>query len=309
MYSPVNFCPPENGTLPCPAPAGAVVPWQPSPAELALPAAADRRGAVQVGTKLLYIGGSDGKAASADVFVATDRRRQHVRRLDRGTGTARARADAATIFSVASIYVIGGADADGKPTTTVWSLTPDAETGALVEWKTVDTLVLPEARALAAVAAAADGLILVGGIGPSGPVATTWKSSFDSKGALTKWVDNQPMPEARSDHLAAVLGDYLWVYGGSDPNGNPTATVLRGSVTTPAADPDAPAGTPAPSSLVSAWATTPGTGNLPVARTDATGYVANGAMYLVGGSDGSTTKRRSTGRSHPGPARSIRGST
>ena len=79
------------------------------------------------------------------------------------------RADAATIFSGGSIYVIGGADADGKPTTTVWSLTPDPETGALVEWKTVETLVLPEARASAAVVAAADGLILVGGIGGVGP--------------------------------------------------------------------------------------------------------------------------------------------
>ena len=42
-WSPVNFCPPENETLPCPAPAGATLPWQPRPAEIQLPAAAHRR--------------------------------------------------------------------------------------------------------------------------------------------------------------------------------------------------------------------------------------------------------------------------
>ena len=40
-WSPVNFCPPENQTLPCPAPVGAVVPWDGAPAELV---AARRRG-------------------------------------------------------------------------------------------------------------------------------------------------------------------------------------------------------------------------------------------------------------------------
>ena len=43
--TPVNLCPPENLTLPCPAPAGALLPWQVSPSELALPAGppVDRR--------------------------------------------------------------------------------------------------------------------------------------------------------------------------------------------------------------------------------------------------------------------------
>ena len=37
-WSPVNLCPAENEDLPCPAPAGAVLPWQPSPAQINLPA-------------------------------------------------------------------------------------------------------------------------------------------------------------------------------------------------------------------------------------------------------------------------------
>src|SRR5512144_2364609 len=68
--TPVNLCPAENAGLPCPAPGGAMVPWQLSPAEISLPGGRTDGAAVQVGTKLLFIGGSDGKTASADVYVA-----------------------------------------------------------------------------------------------------------------------------------------------------------------------------------------------------------------------------------------------
>ena len=63
LWSPINFCPPSNVNLPCPAPVGATLPWQPSPHEIQLPAgradgvaAVDRPG-------YLYAGGTDGKRA------------------------------------------------------------------------------------------------------------------------------------------------------------------------------------------------------------------------------------------------------
>src|SRR3990172_2657191 len=43
-WSPVNFCPAENKTLPCPAPVGAVIPWEASPGELSLPEPRTRSG-------------------------------------------------------------------------------------------------------------------------------------------------------------------------------------------------------------------------------------------------------------------------
>ena len=51
-WSPVNLCPPDNESLPCPAPAGALVPWHPSPPELTLPEARTDGAVLQVGTKL-----------------------------------------------------------------------------------------------------------------------------------------------------------------------------------------------------------------------------------------------------------------
>jgi len=66
-FSPINFCPPSNRTLPCPPPVGATLPWDPSPTELALPAGRTGGTAVQLGLNLIYIGGSDGTAATATV--------------------------------------------------------------------------------------------------------------------------------------------------------------------------------------------------------------------------------------------------
>src|SRR5688572_5384274 len=69
-WSPVNLCPAENRTLPCPAPIGAVLPWERSPEQLDLPQPRTDGAVIQVGTRLLYIGGSDGTTASDAVFVA-----------------------------------------------------------------------------------------------------------------------------------------------------------------------------------------------------------------------------------------------
>ncbi len=41
--SPINLCPAENNGLPCPAPAGAVIPWEQSPENLSLPGRRPRR--------------------------------------------------------------------------------------------------------------------------------------------------------------------------------------------------------------------------------------------------------------------------
>ena len=42
-WSPINLCPPENQTLPCPAPVGAIVPWATSPTAARPAGGPDRR--------------------------------------------------------------------------------------------------------------------------------------------------------------------------------------------------------------------------------------------------------------------------
>ena len=51
-------------------PVGAIVPWAASPTELDLPRRRTDGAVVQLGTQLLYIGGSDGTTAQSTVYVA-----------------------------------------------------------------------------------------------------------------------------------------------------------------------------------------------------------------------------------------------
>jgi len=64
VWSPINLCPPSNETLPCPAPVGAIIPWQPSPAELNLPAPRTDGSVIQVRAVGRAIDASDRKKGS-----------------------------------------------------------------------------------------------------------------------------------------------------------------------------------------------------------------------------------------------------
>ncbi|HEU0235274.1 MAG TPA: hypothetical protein VFR14_02410 [Candidatus Limnocylindrales bacterium] len=278
-FSPVNFCPPENETLPCPAPQGAVLPWHPSPTELSLPEARTDGALVQLGNQILFIGGSDGTTATGEVLVATTSGTGNFDRWARGPSLPAPRADAGVAFFGGSIYVVGGYDADGAPTDTTFVLTPDAASGALGEWQTSEAaelpLDLPEARAGASLVALADGLLLAGGASADGPTATVWKATLEGE-ALTAWAPQpRELAVAVTDAVGVLNGDYVWIYGGTDAEGRATGAVQRGTIGSNEEN---------DGQLVE-WGVRP-VGNLPEARTNASGWAANGALYLVGGSDG-----------------------
>jgi len=285
VVSPVNFCAPENGSLPCPAPVGAIVPWQAAPRELELPAGRTDGALVQAGTRYLYIGGSDGAAAAATVYVAEFTGAGTFSQWAAGPALPEPRARASAVLLNGSIYVTGGLDGSGKASTTTFVLTPDAK-GALPAWQTTTdakaSLDLPEARAGAMLVAASDGLILLGGDNDAGqPTATVWKATLDAKGVLGAWAPNVSMPRPRSDGTAVLNGSHLFVYGGRE-GADPTDVVMRGAIST------------AKETLgqVSGWFTGGGGANLPAARSDGAGFAANGVLYLVGGTDGHAAARQ-----------------
>lgn len=305
-WSPVNLCPPENGTdMPCPVPAGGIVPWQALGAETALPAPRTQGAAAQLGTNLLFIGGSDGSAPQATTFVSTITGAT-LAAWTEGPALPEARANASIAILSGTAYLVGGLGPDGEPTDTVWSIGLDPETGALGEWTEIgeEGLTLPEGRAGSAAAAVTDGIIVAGGVGPDGqPTSTVWKSTLDEDGVLGEFTEQPSLAQPVTDAAMALEGTFLWVFGGADANG-PTATVQRGtygSDTTGEGEgegqPSAAAtqGEPIPSGEetegVSAWAVAEGS-NLPVPRTGAAGWAANGTLYLAGGSDGSAAQRQ-----------------
>ena len=309
-WSPVNLCPPENTTaMPCPVPAGAVLPWQSSPSELALTEGRTGGSAAQIGTNLLYIGGSNGSTATDTTFVA---------KLDKGTygpwATGPALPEARTKAALANLngvaYLIGGEGPDGKPTATVWSIGLDPDSGALKSWAPVEgakqgeNLALPAPRSGAAAIAATDGIVVAGGWDADGKASTTvWKATVDAtSGKLGEFKEQAPLLQPVAEAASAFEGTFVWVYGGSDDKG-PVATVQRGSFgfSVPSAS-GAPGASAAPSAaatpaasgatanVVAQWAVA-SSANLPAARTGASGFSANGALYLVGGSDGTSAKR------------------
>lgn len=277
VWSPVNLCPPENGKdMPCPVPAGAPLPWEPSPPELTLPEPRVGGAVVQVGTQLLYIGGSNGSAATSTVYVAKLVDGSTFDAWTEGPALPEPRANAAVAVFGGSVYVIGGSDAAGAPTATTFVLTPDLATGALGEWTTNDTLALPEPRSSAAAVASPNGLIVVGGSGPNGPTDTVW-SSVLVRNALGAWQAGAPLARPQSGGVAMLAGDYLWYIGGVDASG-PVGAVQRGEL-----------GTGDAAGSVVRWGIRNDV-NLPAARAEATGFAANGVLYVIGGHDGQTPR-------------------
>ncbi|HET9682220.1 MAG TPA: hypothetical protein VFP19_09295, partial [Candidatus Limnocylindrales bacterium] len=197
-------------------------------------------------------------------------------------------------------YLVGGSGADGKPTTTIWTLGADPDTGALSAWTPLDTLSLPEARSGAAVLALPDGLLVAGGVGPDGkPTATVWKATTDAKGVLGAFQPQANLLDPVTDAGSALLGNFVWIYGGTDANG-PTGAVQRG-LYGPAGTTGAPAasGAAAPTPAASGAAAVQGVQQWSVSdavnappRTAAAAFSANGAMYLVGGDDGHGPQRQ-----------------
>ena len=110
----VNLCPADNEDLPCPAPIGAMKPWQTSPPELALPAARSGSSVYQSGSTVYLLGGLVDGAATDEVLVTEVDRRGQPPALERRSGAARAaRRRGHRALYAGMPYLIGGLDASG----------------------------------------------------------------------------------------------------------------------------------------------------------------------------------------------------
>jgi len=280
VVSPINLCPADNGTLPCPAPAGAVIPWQGNPAELSLPEGRTEIAAIVTGTDVFVLGGSGGQGASATVYRTTVSSDGNFAPWSEGPALPAPRTNPAVTSFSGTPYVIGGADASGAPTDTVWS--GDVQNGALGGWKPVDALKLPKALTGASAVADAAGIWVVGGKLADGSFsASVFRAAVDANGKLGAWQDvtQLPMPAARAYAGAAEIGSYLYVVGGQDQSGA-HADVLRLAI-----DAKGNAAVSADGTRFLGWSVSSGGQSLPRPRTDAATFVSNGALYVVGGRD------------------------
>ena len=140
-WSPINLCPAvPNESLPCPAPLGAITPWHEAPSDpVAQPARAQDRGRRDAGRHEHPVHRWQRRRDGVSRRVPRrGRRDRQLRSLGGGPALPQPRANASVLSEAGSIYVFGGPDADGEPTTTAWIMTPDPETGELTEWQDAD---------------------------------------------------------------------------------------------------------------------------------------------------------------------------
>jgi hypothetical protein len=285
--SPINWCPSANEDLPCPAPAGAVVPWEPAPTELDLPQGLTGIAAIQSGANLYVVGGSNGTSAVADVSVSQVASDGNLTAWVAGPPLPEPRSEATAISLSGVPYIVGGLDASGAPTTSVYMGV--VENGVIQSWVlangedgTVD-LTLPVAVSDAAGTSSSGGLFLFGGSTADGLSDQTLVAGTDESGALTPWqvIGELPLPEPRAGATAASVGEFVYVLGGEGLAG-PSATIYR--LTTedgvPAHDDQ---------DVLLGWATAPTSQQLPAPRAQAATFTANGALYVIGGVDASGT--------------------
>jgi hypothetical protein len=287
------MCPAENEDLPCPAPAGATLPWQVSPAELAMPGA--RAGSVvfQSGSTLYVIGGETDSGATAEVLVThvtSDEEGNPLGNLtswSEGPALPEPRADATMGIYAGIPFVVGGLDASGAPTDTVYK--GIVEEGALTGWELADgtngtdELTLPQPVSDASVVLGTSGFVLIGGRGadgaPTDGVHVAWVDEVTSSGRLLAWepLPGLALPEARAGAVAASAGDYVYVVGGEGADGA-TDSVFRLELVDrePATN---EVGEPL------GWAVASSDQVLPEPRMDAVGFAASGAIYVIGGLD------------------------
>jgi len=297
LASLVNICPAENEGLPCPAPAGALIPWK-NATEADLPGDGVDGSLLQAGAHLYYIGGTSGapRLATTNVAVAAIDA-AGLSTWSAGTALPEARAHAAVAFFAGKAYVIGGASDTATATASVYVGTPDATTGLITAWERLDALELPAARSAAAVTVVSDGIVVLGGEGTDrSPTTTVWKAKLGTNGELEAWADFLPLPEPRSHAAAALVGDSIYVWGGKNANG-PAAEAVRGDIAvapTAATSHSAPVVNPdqgdAEIGTIYRWDGGPQEGNLPTPRDGAALWSANGTLYVAGGTiDGTAT--------------------
>ena len=282
-WSPINFCPPENETLPCPPPVGCGRAMGDRP-RADLPAASRARTAWCR---------SPGRACCSSAAMTT-RGRRPTRPSSRpcrapatspsgrtAHGCPEARADAGVAFFGGTIFVAGGYGPEGNPTDQVYVLTTSGQSGELGEWQRADEtgldIQLPHPVAGAVLLPGPDGMFIIGGTEDgTTPSKEVWKTTFDRSGKLGPWVKQADLYTAVMNHSAALIGDYVWVYGGTSPDG-PTKTVQRGEF-----------GTELQATTLARFGVKGGSTDLPEPRTNAAGFAASGALYLVGGNDGAS---------------------
>ncbi len=159
---------------------------------------------------------------SRHVFVAKTVGTGNFDKWAEGPALPAPRADASVAFVAGSVYVIGGLDADGAPTDDGLRPQPDGtdRRAGRVEGRADGARPARGPLRRGAATATADGLLLIGGAERGRPGHDDLEDATSTQPARSgAWTPEQPLVTPQADATAVVVGDYVWLYGGSDANG------------------------------------------------------------------------------------------
>lgn len=285
--SPVNLCPGQNDRgdrkMPCPVPAGAILPWDASPPELALPEGRTDALTFTSGSTLYLIGGQTLTGTTASVIQTTVSDDGNLAVWTDAPALPAPRSHAIVLSLSGVPYVIGGLDENNQPTSTVYVGTVDQ--GNLTGWTDDTDLALPVAVSDAVGSSTAAGLYVFGGKTADGLSDKVWLSALDANsGKPTAWVEQTQfvLPQPLADATAANTGAAVYILGGVGPNGPSNLVYYLGLDTK---------GAPAVHTTTNVpfgWGVSTGqsaSAALPAPRVDATTFVNSGAIWVIGGHD------------------------
>ncbi len=168
------------------------------------------------------------------------------------------------------VYAIGGSNGAAKNSVYYGKLNPD---GTVSAWTTSGNT-LPVALFQLNAVATNGYIYAVGGTtGGGSTVATVYYSKVNSDGSIGAWTATTSLPAVRSSVSIATANGYVYVVGGTNGT-SPQNTVYYAQTQS--------------DGTLGAWTTSGNT--LPAIRSS-TGYgVANGFMYVIGGTNGTTAQ-------------------
>jgi hypothetical protein len=238
-----------------------------------LPAGREGLGAVVWGDRLLVVGGRGADGTLGEVLAAPI---QSDGTLGEWTVTAvpeLARSAAGVFVRKGLLYVVGGTDPQGVPSTDVWraALSP---TGTPLELRRVATL--PAARAGSCVEPYGDHLYVVGGRSPAMATSEVLFAPFAADDTLGSFSATHPLPAPLSEAGCFAAAGHLYVLGGSESSSASDRVRLAPIFT---------------DGEVGDWAPLPA---LPSAMESFSLAERNGVVLLAGGQDAARAPRAET---------------
>lgn len=134
-----------------------------------------------------------------------------------------------TATTGAYLFVLGGLDETGEPTSEVWSARVGLD-GALDPWQS--TTSLPEDLRAPSAIVFAGWIYVVGGANASGmAVNDTWRAPVHEDGTLGAWASMAALPENASHAALVGFGPFLYSLGGETAGTTPDRASQTGSET------------------------------------------------------------------------------